>query len=102
MECMRADAGRVITKRIPILIGLIIGSLIVLPISLLNHNLPFGMVGSVLLGMPIAMSLQDNFLFDASLLGRKKKKFSIGSFLLMCAGALLFIIGISGMLIASI
>ena len=98
---MRVKTGRIPSRSILIMIGLVIGALIVLPISIMNQNIPVGMVGSVLLGMPIALSLQDNFLFDASLVKRSKKNFSIGSFLLMCAGGLLFIIGILKMIMGS-
>jgi hypothetical protein len=96
---MRVDTGRIPSRKILILIGLVIGSLIVLPISIMNHNIPVGMFGSVLLGMPIALSLQRTYGYDVKVSNRKK--YRIGSYIMMGAGILLFILGISRMLIGS-
>jgi hypothetical protein len=86
------------SRRVLIIIGLIIGTLIVLPVSVMNHNIPVGMFGSVLLGMPIALSLQRTYGYDVKITNRKNMKFRIGSFILMGAGVILFLIAISGML----
>ena len=98
---MRVDTGRIPSRPFLIVIGLVTGTFIVLPIYIVNHNIHVGKFGSVLLGMPIALSLQRTYGYDVKVSNRKNMKFRIGSYIMMGAGLLLFVLGISGMLIGS-
>ena len=98
---MTPGAERIPSRKLLIVIGLTIGAIIVLPISFMRGTVPFGMIGSILLGAPIALTLQRGYGYDVPLMKRKRRS-RLGSILLMLGGVMLFIIGLSGFVFSSL